>query len=111
MKNFTVGHSYYGRFIGDSTMVVELQVLKRTAKTITAKIKGEREEKRLRISIYEGVEYVKPFGSYSMAPMVTADKPLAEWKEKQAKHNAWMEAGCPTPEERREAILYANGAM
>jgi hypothetical protein len=42
-------------------------VAKRTAKTITTDA-----GKVLRVAEYDGAEYVKPWGSYSMAPIVWA---------------------------------------
>ncbi len=47
---------------------VRLTVAKRTAKTVTTP-----DGMLLRISLYEGVEQVKPYGSYSMCPIIGAD--------------------------------------
>jgi hypothetical protein len=42
-------------------------VAKRTAKTITTTA-----GKTLRVSVWQGVEQVKPWGTYSMAPIIDA---------------------------------------
>lgn len=68
MSNFTAGETYQTRSICDNNCIFSITVAKRTAKTITT-----TEGKVLRIAIYEGVEYVKPLGSYSMAPMIKAN--------------------------------------
>ena len=77
MKTFETGKTYQGRFITNSDSIVQLTVIKRTAKTIVAKVDGEREEKRLRIDIHDDAEFVKPFGNYSMAPRVSAEKEVS----------------------------------
>lgn len=69
---FQTSKTYQTRSIGDHDCIIKVTVAKRTAKTITTD-KG----KTLRISLYDGIERVKPWGSYSMAPMVTAEKVAA----------------------------------
>ena len=71
---FQVGKTYYTRMIGDSNLRVTAEVISRTAKTIRARVDGESEVKTFRVSEYRDVEQVKPYGSYSMAPIVSADK-------------------------------------
>jgi hypothetical protein len=68
VKQFEVGKSYATRSIVNSDHWVRITVAKRTAKFLTT-----TEGKRLGISIYNGVEQVKPWGSYSMCPIVGAD--------------------------------------
>lgn len=68
MNTFQVGQTYTTRSIGDHDCIIRVTVAKRTAKTITTAA-----GKTLRISkFYDGAEMVKPWGSYSMAPIVTA---------------------------------------
>ena len=69
MQTFQVGATYATRSICDHECVIRVTVASRTAKTIKT-----TEGKTLRISEYDGVELVKPWGSYSMAPIVGADK-------------------------------------
>ena len=72
MKLFTVGQKLATRFIGDFDSKLEATVLSRTAKFVTVKVAGYSEPKRCKISEYEGVETIKPLGSYSMSPVMKA---------------------------------------
>lgn len=71
MAQFETGKTYSTRSICDHTCIIEITVIKRTAKTIVADC-GWMGEKRLRITEHNGVETVKPWGSYSMAPVIDA---------------------------------------
>ena len=66
---FEVGKSYWTRSICDADCIIYITVAKRTAKFLTT-----TEGKRLGISIWDGVECVKPWGTYSMAPTIPADR-------------------------------------
>lgn len=67
-QKFEVGMRYSTRSICDHDCVIAITVEKRTAKTITTAT-----GKTLRIKEYNGIEQVKPWGSYSMAPIISAD--------------------------------------
>jgi len=69
MTKFEAGRTYWTRSVVDHDHVIRVTVAKRTAKTITTTA-----GKTLRVSVYDGVEQVKPWGSYSMAPIVRADR-------------------------------------
>lgn len=69
MKFFQVGSTYQTRSACDSNCIFKATIIKRTAKTVTA-----ANGKTFRVSVYEGVEQFKPCGSYSMAPILSADK-------------------------------------
>lgn len=69
---FEAGKTYQTRSIVDADYMVRVTVVSRTAKTIKTD-KG----KVLRIAEYNGVEQVKPWGSYSMCPIVGADRVAA----------------------------------
>jgi len=69
-KMFEAGKTYSVRSACDYDSVFTIKVLSRTPKTIRAKVRNE--EKTLRIGTREGREFVKPFGSYSMAPTIFA---------------------------------------
>lgn len=69
---FATGTTYATRSIGDADCIITLTVAKRTAKTITTDA-----GKVLRIFMYDNVERVKPWGSYSMAPTISADRQAA----------------------------------
>ena len=79
-KVFEVGKTYYTRSICNHDCVITGKVLRRTAATVTMEVRGEG-VKTLRISkglsAMCGAEAVKPWGSYSMAPTLTADRVLA----------------------------------
>lgn len=73
---FEAGKTYWTRSIVDADHVVSIDVLSRTAKTLRVRTGGK--EKTLRVSpSYEGHESVKPWGSYSMCPVITAEKVAA----------------------------------
>ena len=67
MNTFQAGKTYATRSICDHNCIIRVTVTKRTAKTITTS-----EGKTLRIGEYDGIEQVKPWGSYSMAPTICA---------------------------------------
>ena len=64
---FEAGKTYTTRSACDHDCIIRVAVAKRTAKTITTD-KG----KVLRVGVYDGAEFVRPWGSYSMAPIVRA---------------------------------------
>ena len=72
MTRFETGKTYYTRSVADYDTIVRVTIAKRTDKTIVTAA-GDR----LRINVWQGVEQVKPWGSYSMAPIVGADRLLA----------------------------------
>ena len=79
MTKFQSQKTYYTRSTCDHNCIFEVTVAKRTAQTITTS-----EGKRLKIGTYEGVEFVKPHGSYSMAAIIRAEddvRPLKDWEE------------------------------
>ena len=67
MAQFETGKTYKARLASNADLFVEITVAKRTAKTITT-----TEGKRLAITIYDGLETVRPWGNYSLAPFVWA---------------------------------------
>ena len=71
MTKFETGKTYYTRSVGDYDTIVRVTVAKRTDKTIVTDA-GDR----LRINVWQDVEQVKPWGSFSMAPIVGADRLL-----------------------------------
>lgn len=76
MSKFEAGNTYSTRSICDHDCIISIKVLKRTDKTIIADC-GWKGEKRLRVTVRDGVETVKPWGSYSMAPMIDANDKAA----------------------------------
>jgi hypothetical protein len=72
MLRFIVGRTYSTRSICDHDCVFAFTILARTAKTITTQIHGKTVRRGL--SLWNGVEQFKPYGSYSMCAVVSADK-------------------------------------
>lgn len=70
---FQAGKTYYTRSVCDRNCIYSIRVIKRTAKTITVKQALHPEKKLLRPYIYNGVEQVKPHGSYSLCAVIGAD--------------------------------------
>jgi hypothetical protein len=68
---FQIGHTYYDRSLCDHECVFFFMILARTAKTVTFTYQGET--KRRGLTVYNGVEQFRPFGTYSMCAIVGAD--------------------------------------
>jgi len=73
---FQANKTYSTRSICDHNCIFSITVISRTAKTLKViDPHDSRSVKTLRISEWQGVEQVKPLGSYSMCPIIGADKP------------------------------------
>lgn len=72
MTQFEVGKTYWTRSICDSDCIFAFEILGRTAKSVTVKVHGRVARRRL--SCYLGNEQFRPFGNYSMAAVIGADK-------------------------------------
>ena len=68
-STFTIGQTYYTRSICDSDCVIKVTIESRT-KCFVKTTDG----KRLKVSVYNGVEQVSPWGKYSMSPKVDSTK-------------------------------------
>ena len=74
-RQFEVGRLYQCRLITDYDTVLTYEVVARTAKFITVVREGDdAPPKRLGVRVYEGVELCSPWGRYSMAPTLRADR-------------------------------------
>lgn len=69
VARFEAGKSYWTRSIVDHDTIFRVTIAKRTAKTVTTS-----EGKTLRVFEWDGVEQIKPWGSYSMCPVISADE-------------------------------------
>jgi hypothetical protein len=67
-KQFVVGKTYYTRSICDHDCVWGHSIKSRTAKFVTL-----GNGKRFKVSLWNGVETIKPQGSYSMCPILRAE--------------------------------------
>lgn len=75
---FEVGQEYYGRFSCNYHSIVSVEIVKRTEKSVWFEHPHKQGEiVRRRISKMGGGashEYFMPFGSYSMAMLISADR-------------------------------------
>jgi hypothetical protein len=77
MSAFKTGQTYSTRSIGDADCKIELTILRRTDCTVVAlseQFADHRKVKTLRVVNRDGIERVAPWGNYSMAPIVRADR-------------------------------------
>jgi hypothetical protein len=72
-KAFQVGRTYYCRSFCDYDCVWQFTVAKRTAKFVTLD-DGRGEVRRVGVRVWDNVEACSPLGTYSMAPVLTAEK-------------------------------------
>ena len=72
---------YFYSFVCDSRSYVEIEVIRRTAKTVTIKDQFGKVSRRKINTNNEGVEWILPCGNYSMAPICTAEKVVNEQPE------------------------------
>lgn len=70
MAKFETGKTYTTRSICDSDHIISVTIAKRTEKTVTAKVMGKM--KTFRVSYLLGAESFKPWGNYSMCPIIRA---------------------------------------
>ena len=71
-KQFQIGRTYFDRSACDYDCIFSFTILARTAKTVTIENHGKIPKRGL--TVYDGVEQFKPFGTYSMCAIVRADK-------------------------------------
>jgi hypothetical protein len=71
MKQFAIGRTYSTRSICDHNTIFAFRILGRTEKTISTKINGRVVRRRLQVR--DGVEHFKPYGTYSMCAIISAD--------------------------------------
>lgn len=69
MEMFEIGKTYQTRSPGDAECVIRITVARRSAKTVTT-----TDGKRFGITTWSGVETIRPWGKYSMAPTMGADR-------------------------------------
>jgi len=74
IKKFEVGATYFARSTGDYDCIYKYRVVKRTEKTITLDGDGWEKPQRKKVYDYNEIEHCRPEGSYSMAPIIGADK-------------------------------------
>ena len=70
MEQFKNNTNYYHKHITDSSLTTQIEIIKRTAKTIFFINPDTKEEKKAKIHNKEGKEFFYPYGRYSMCPIV-----------------------------------------
>lgn len=70
---FLLGQSYECRSFCDYDCVWQFTVAKRTAKFVTL-VEDSGDVRRVGVRVWNGVETCNPLGTYSMAPVLTAEK-------------------------------------
>lgn len=86
MKKFEEGKTYYSRSVCNHDCIFTIEVVKRTAKTVTYIYEGH--ERRSNIKLDDnGNEYIKP-DNYSMAPVFRAERQQNEIDHQEAESKA-----------------------
>jgi hypothetical protein len=98
---FKTGSTYATRSICDHDSWFSFEILARTAKTVTIKVNGSIVRRGL--SVFDGVEQFKPYGTYSMCAVIGADD-LAPWAVPEHDERKAEAAG------RRAAAAYLAGS-
>jgi hypothetical protein len=74
MTTFQIGKQYSTRLITDYDSKITFTVLKRTAKTVTIVGSLIDSPKAFKVNTkYSNFEQIRPWGSYSMCPILSAD--------------------------------------
>lgn len=74
MTKFAIGKTYSTRSACDYDTIYSWTVVRRTAKqVILCDTFGD--EVRCGVYVYDGAEHCKPNGTYSMCPVISADRP------------------------------------
>ena len=74
---FETGKTYATRLTTDHSAIIRFKIHKRTDKTVTITGNLVNDPQNFRIYLYEGIEKIRPWGSYSMCPIISADQVLA----------------------------------
>jgi len=72
MKTLMANKTYIGRFICNSDSTFEVNVIKRTEKSVTFLHPHTGESKRAKIHSHDDVEFFMPLGNFSMSPIISA---------------------------------------
>lgn len=67
----TAGSVLTGRFIGDADLTFSFSVISRKGSFCTVNINGKIERRKIYTGVMDGLEYIYPYGKYSMAPVAT----------------------------------------
>lgn len=73
MKKFIVGREYTARSACDYNCIFRFVVTRRTEKSVWISEHGETPQRRV-IDVYGDEETIRPYGNYSMAPILGAGR-------------------------------------
>lgn len=76
MNKFEAGKTYVGRSTVDTDYVIWAEIVRRTAKSAVIKTNSNPDGKRVKIYVtHDGKEeYLLPWGRFSMAPCISANR-------------------------------------
>jgi len=74
---FETNKTYLMTFATDSDLKVPFKVIGRTDKTLQIKDNRDGNVMRKKIKVYNGEEFVEPYGVYSMSPVLRSSKEAA----------------------------------
>lgn len=90
---FEVGKTYYTRSIGDHNCIIRRTIARRTAKTIETTDGG-----KFRIFLdCNGAEAIRPWGRFSMAPVLSAADTKEQRPDWEKSDDAPAPRGLPSP--------------
>lgn len=75
---FTAGRTYRTRSACDHNCIYGFVIIRRSAASVWIIEEGETKVTRRKITVYLGVETIMPHGRHSMAPVISADRPVFE---------------------------------
>lgn len=73
MMTFTVGQTYETRSACDHDCIFSFRIHDRSERRVIVTVNGQRVARQ--VKVIDGVETFMPFGRYSMAPVISADRP------------------------------------
>jgi len=73
---FQINHTYYDRSSCDYDTIFSFKILARTEKTVTVEMHGKTVKRG--VYVYDGREQFRPYGTYSMCAVVSADRELVK---------------------------------
>jgi hypothetical protein len=86
MVNFEAGKEYYMTSACDHNCVWTYVVVSRTAKTVILKGSDMDAPSRFKVSVWNDVEHVSPLGTFSMSPILGADREIEPEEPEQPKN-------------------------
>lgn len=86
VKTFEEGKTYYTRSACDHNCIFTIEVVRRTAKTVTYKYLGLQRRSNIKLD-ENGNEWIRP-DNYSMAPVFRAERPYEVFNYEEAESKA-----------------------